>query len=130
MEFLLRYHWPGNVRELENAIERAVALGTGVVLTTESLPEQVQDQTPDTRDRRPETGTPVSSLESPLDLDAVVSRVERDLILEALRQAGGVQKRAAQALGLSFESFRYRMKKHGIDPGEQRPETGDRRPES
>ena len=50
-------------------------------------------------------------------MDAVVSRVERDLILDALRQAGSVQKRAAQILGLSFESFRYRMKKHGIDPG-------------
>ncbi len=52
-----------------------------------------------------------------LDLDAVVSRVERDLILDALRQAGGVQKKAAQLVGLSFESFRYRMKKYGIDPG-------------
>ncbi|MEE9124078.1 MAG: helix-turn-helix domain-containing protein, partial [candidate division NC10 bacterium] len=33
------------------------------------------------------------------------------------RQAGGVQKKAAQLVGLSFESFRYRMKKYGIDPG-------------
>ncbi len=130
MELFLRYDWPGNVLELENAIERAVALGTGAVLTPESLPEQIRDRRPETgdqrretRDRGPETGTPVSSLESPVDLDAVVSRVERDLILEALRQAGGVQKKAAQALGLSFESFRYRMKKHGIDPGERRPET-------
>ena len=63
-------------------------------------------------------------------MDAVVSRVERDLILDALRQAGGVQKRAAQILGLSFESFRYRMKKHGIEPTDRRAETGDRRPET
>ena len=62
-------------------------------------------------------------------MDAVVSRVERDLILDALRQAGGVQKRAAQILGLSFESFRYRMKKHGIEPGnrtsDHKPQTAD-----
>ncbi|MGH7424145.1 MAG: sigma-54 interaction domain-containing protein, partial [Candidatus Methylomirabilales bacterium] len=141
MELLLRYHWPGNVRELENAIERAVALGTAAVLAPDSLPEAVRDSGQETGDPRPETGvrgpgtedsslqSPVSSLahglKSPVDLDAIVSRVERDLILDALRQAGGVQKRAAQILGLSFESFRYRMKKHGIDPGDQRLETRD-----
>ncbi len=132
MELLLRYHWPGNVRELENAIERAVALGAAAVLAPDSLPDPIRDPRPETGDPRPETGdrrqgtensslqSPVSSLahglQSPVDLDAVVSRVERDLILDALKQAGGVQKRAAQILGLSFESFRYRMKKHGIDP--------------
>ena len=141
MELLLRYHWPGNVRELENAIERAVALGTGAVLTPESLPEQIRVESPESRDERLDPGNMkrevhprLSTLDSPLDLDAVVSRVERDLILEALRQAGGVQKRAAQALGLSFESFRYRMKKHGIDPGgktsDSRQETADRGPQT
>jgi two-component system, NtrC family, response regulator PilR len=137
MELLLRYSWPGNVRELENAIERAVALGTGAVLTPDSLPDQIREERPESGDRRREAGdlardipSPASGLHSPVDLDAVVSRVERDLILEALRQAGGVQKRAAQMLGLSFESFRYRMKKHGIEPAEQRHETGDRRPET
>jgi two-component system response regulator PilR (NtrC family) len=146
MELLLRYHWPGNVRELENVIERAVALGTSAVLGPDSLPDQIRHPTPETGDRRRETGdqamgtedsslqSPVSSLphglQSPVDLDAVVSRVERDLILDALRQAGGVQKRAAQILGLSFESFRYRVKKHGIDPTDRRAETGDRRRET
>ena len=132
MELLLRYHWPGNVRELENAIERAVALGTAAVLTPDCLPDQLRDHRPETTDPRPQTRdhrlgaeeqglrSEVWSLKSSpggVDLDAVVSRVERDLILDALRQAGGVQKRAAQILGLSFESFRYRMKKHGIEPG-------------
>lgn len=139
MELLLRYHWPGNVRELENAIERAVALGTEGVLTPESLPEHIHMgvESPESRDERPgrenmetEVRSQLSTLNSPLDLDAVVSRVERDLILEALRQAGGVQKKAAQLVGLSFESFRYRMKKYGIDAGEQRRETGDQRPEN
>jgi len=144
MELFLGYDWPGNVRELENAIERAVALGTGAVLTPENLPDQVRNPVPETDDQRPATGdrrsetrdhgqglqSPSSGLKSPVDLDAVVSRVERDLILEALRQAGGVQKRAAQMLGLSFESFRYRMKKHGIEPTERRAEAGDQKPET
>jgi len=142
MELLLRYHWPGNVRELENAIERAVALGTAAVLTPDSLPEPIRDQRSETADLRPQTTdlrlgaeeqglrSEVWSLKSSpggVDLDAIVSRVERDLILDALRQAGGVQKRAAQILGLSFESFRYRMKKHGIDPGNK---TSDHRPQT
>jgi DNA-binding NtrC family response regulator len=131
MELLLRYPWPGNVRELENAVERAVALGAAAVLTPESLPDQLRVESPESRGERLDPGNMgrevhprLSTLDSPLDLNAVVSRVERDLILEALRQAGGVQKRAAQALGLSFESFRYRMKKHGIEPGNK---TSDRR---
>jgi two-component system response regulator PilR (NtrC family) len=122
MDLLLGSHWPGNVRELENAIERAVALETTGILTPDSLPEQVQmgRQTTDRRLQTEELGlrSEASGLRPGLDLDAIVSKVERDLILEALRQAEGVQKRAAQLLGLSFESFRYRMKKHGIEPGD------------
>ncbi len=124
MELLLRYHWPGNVRELENAVERAVTLGTGSVLTPESLPETVRarPEASDSEGQRVEGTMPSAVSEftpssEKLDLDRVVSKVERDLILEALRQAGGVQKKAAQLVGLSFESFRYRMKKYGIDPG-------------
>ncbi len=134
MELLLRYYWPGNVRELENAIERAVALGTGGVLTPDSLPETVVGQAGalDSTGQPMEGALPVEVSEllssEKMDLDAIVSRVERDLILEALRQAGGIQKKAAQVLGLSFESFRYRMKKHGIDPTERRAETGDQGP--
>ncbi len=134
MELLLRYYWPGNVRELENAIERAVALGTGGVLTPDSLPETVVGQAGalDSTGQPMEGALPVEVSEllssEKMDLDAIVSRVERDLILEALRQAGGIQKKAAQVLGLSFEAFRYRMKKHGIDPTERRAETGDQGP--
>ncbi|HKH48263.1 MAG TPA: sigma-54 dependent transcriptional regulator, partial [Thermoanaerobaculia bacterium] len=46
MELLLDYHWPGNVRELENAIERAVVLSTGEVLTEELLPTSVRQREP------------------------------------------------------------------------------------
>jgi DNA-binding NtrC family response regulator len=129
-----------------------VALGTAAVLTPDSLPDQIRDPRPETRDQGPETTDPrpqttdlrlgaeeqglrseVWSLKSSpggVDLDAIVSRVERDLILDALRQAGGVQKRAAQILGLSFESFRYRMKKHGIDPGNKAPDHRHQTPDS
>ncbi len=118
---------------LENAIERAVALGTESVLTVENLPETVRarPEAPDSEEKSAASSLPSAVSEftpssEKLDLDRVVSRVERDLILEALRQAGGVQKKAAQLVGLSFESFRYRMKKYGIDAeeGKRSPSEG------
>ncbi|MFQ5989298.1 MAG: sigma-54-dependent transcriptional regulator [Candidatus Methylomirabilales bacterium] len=127
MEMLLTHHWPGNVRELENAIEQSVALGTEDVLVPENLPEMVRARpgAADSQVQRAENALPPEASgfapsSEKLDLDAIVSRVERDLLLEALRQAGGVQKKAAQLVGLSFESFRYRLKKYGIDPEEGR----------
>ncbi|MFQ5881418.1 MAG: sigma-54-dependent transcriptional regulator [Candidatus Methylomirabilales bacterium] len=106
MELLLRYHWPGNVRELENAIERAVAMESSEVLTAESLPDRLRDQ-------RLETGDSVQA--SLPDLDAVTAKVEREMLEDALRRSGGVQVRAAELLGISLRSFRYRAKKYGLE---------------
>ncbi|MFQ5657902.1 MAG: sigma-54-dependent transcriptional regulator [Candidatus Methylomirabilales bacterium] len=105
MEPLLRYDWPGNVRELENAVERGVAMESSEVLTPESLPDKL-------REGRPET---VENGQSPLGLDAVTAKVEREMLEDALRRSGGVQVRAAKLLGISLRSFRYRAKKYGVD---------------
>ena len=56
-------------------------------------------------------------------LDEVLGEVERRLILEALDRTGGVRKRAADLLGISFRSLRYRLKKLGL--GEDSEEDGD-----
>jgi two-component system response regulator PilR (NtrC family) len=105
---LERYAWPGNVRELENVIERAVTLEPGEVIGIESLPESVRARNaPDfTRVELPPEG---------LDLDALMERIERDLLGQALRRADGVQSRAAQLLRTSFRSFRYRLQKYGLE---------------
>ena len=50
-----------------------------------------------------------------VDLDALVNEYEGDLLLQALRAEGGVKKRAARRLGISFRSFRYRLEKLGLD---------------
>ncbi len=50
-----------------------------------------------------------------IDLEALVNDYERSLLNEALRLAGGVKKRAAHLLGVSFRSFRYRLEKLGLD---------------
>jgi len=50
-----------------------------------------------------------------MDLDAARAEYERGLLVEALERAGGVKKRAAALLGISFRSMRYRLEKLGLD---------------
>jgi two-component system response regulator PilR (NtrC family) len=111
---LTAYTFPGNVRELENVIERAVALSGSRVIGLGDLPESVSGH----------AGAPAPSLlELPpggLNLDDVLNEAERRLLLAALERTGGVRKRAAKLLGITFRSLRYRLQKQGLadDHGE------------
>jgi two-component system, NtrC family, response regulator PilR len=96
------------VRELENVIERAVALCRGSRIGVDLLPPALIER------RSVPRGAPARS---GANLDELVSSYERGLLLDALQQSGGVKKRAAQRLGISFRSFRYRLEKLGIDGG-------------
>ena len=107
MARLMEYRFPGNVRELENVIERAVALSRGEVIDVEALPPSVLNS-------GVSIGSPRISSEG-IDLEAMIGAYESELLLEALRAAGGVKKRAAQLVGVSFRSFRYRLEKLGIE---------------
>ncbi len=107
LDALLRYPFPGNVRELENIIERAVALSRGDWIDRDALaPGVLQPPSEASSSRIPDEGA---------DLDAMLGSYERGLLLEALERSGGVKKRAAQLLGISFRSFRYRLEKLGLD---------------
>jgi transcriptional regulator with GAF, ATPase, and Fis domain len=86
--FLSAYDWPGNVRELENAIERAVVLGTTDLILPEDLPEPVMET-----ELLPTTA-------SSLKYHEAVTETKRQIILDAMNQAKGNYTDAAKLLGL------------------------------
>jgi len=104
-DLLMRYAYPGNVRELENIIERAVVLAKRGTIMASDLPLHLQGD--DANDR-----LPVVPLQG--QLNETLDTVERGLILDALKEAGGIQTRAAARLGISERVLRYKLKKYGI----------------
>ena len=112
---LLAYGWPGNVRELTNVIERVSLLTETPTVTAAALGLMVRDPVPSSP--RTEGGPPDAQ---PLLVEAAES-VERDQLLEVLREAGGNVSRAAARLGISRNTLRYRIEKHGLRPGSVPP---------
>jgi DNA-binding NtrC family response regulator len=98
------YRWPGNVRELRNVIERAVLLGARPEIGPEDLPAEIS------RITAPEA--PPGPALPPRGLS--MEEVERELIQRALADEGGNQTHAARRLGISRDTLRYRLKKHGL----------------
>lgn len=131
------YPWPGNVRELENLVERAVTLETGEKVSLSALPPgfaAALAAAPASgvarRAAAGEGGAAVGAApaeirlpapdfaKGPIDLDAILGEVEKTYLMAALEHAGGVKKKAATLLGITFRSIRYRLKKLGVDEGE------------
>jgi two-component system, NtrC family, response regulator PilR len=106
---LAHYTWPGNVRELENAIEHAVAVSAGRdgLVGLEHLPGAIHGMGPEAE----------LLLEIPkggVEFESQIAQVEKRYLVEALRMAGGVRRRAAELLHMSYRSFRHYAKKHGV----------------
>jgi Nif-specific regulatory protein len=104
---LERYAWPGNIRELENAIERAVILCQGTMITAQELP----------RDVREYLRTPVLSGDAfrlpPGGI--ILAELEKELIRQALEQTHQNKSHAAKLLGLSRTQLRTRMRHFGLE---------------
>ena len=98
---LLRYEWPGNVRELENCVEHAIALARTSMIELDDLPEEV-------RLAAPKALVPTSGAFRNLD------EVEKDYILETLKQHGGNQTRTATALGIGTATLYRKLKSYGL----------------
>ena len=102
IDLLTSYSWPGNVRELENCIERAVILSGDAVIHSYNLPPSLQSPA--------STGTgPASTLE------AALSRLEKELIAEALKINGGNMAAAARQLGITGRQMGLRVHHYGIN---------------
>ncbi len=117
---LLGYAWPGNVRELANVMERVALLGEGQEVTAAMLALPAAPS--------PEPGEPARTGATVALTDAVES-VEREHLLEALRQTHWNISRAAARLGLPRNTLRYRIEKYGLRPGAASPPRRPRRGE-
>lgn len=113
MDVLKGYHFPGNVRELENIMERTVALEPGPVILPESLPRHMLERREEVPGQLDASRIELTA-DKGIDLEALVSEFERTLLIKALEQTGGIKKRAAKLLNISFRSMRYRVDKYAL----------------
>jgi PAS domain S-box-containing protein len=114
---LMNYHYPGNVRELENIIEHAVAVTNKNIMTEEDLPAHVKGVRIDEEAELFEKTAPGGSelfFGKGLSLDAELETHEKCILLGALKRTNGVQKRAAEILGINYRSLRHRLEKYGM----------------
>jgi Nif-specific regulatory protein len=107
LKLLMRYNWPGNIRELENAVERAMLLANGTLISIDDL--RLGDQTSSGAPREtasivkiPPTGIPLED-------------IERLALVEALKMSNWVQKDAAELLAISPRVMNYKIKTLGIE---------------
>ncbi len=105
MKILLDYNWPGNVRELENLIERMIVMNRTGIITEDELPEKI-------RSRPHMIGKVLMELP---DEGINLEDIEKELILKAYEKCEQNQSRTARYLGITRNTFLYRMDKFGID---------------
>ncbi len=114
---LMNYAYPGNVRELENILEHAVAVTNRNILTEDDLPSHVRNL-PLVENGASVEGSAINGavqfFTKGVSLDAELETHERAILLDALRRANGVQKRAAELLGINYRSLRHRLDKYGL----------------
>ncbi|HXS69812.1 MAG TPA: sigma-54 dependent transcriptional regulator [Candidatus Polarisedimenticolia bacterium] len=128
---LEQYHWPGNVRELENVVRRALVVAKGDAILLSDLPPEIVGQAPAPSASAPLSSAPMGAVD-PGATDVValtrklfqwarkdpklklIPAVERELVLQALKETGGNQVQAAKLLGITRATLRKRIEKFGI----------------
>lgn len=105
MRCLMAYVWPGNIRELENAIEHAVIVSEGGVISSACLPHSVRSSA---------ALQAVGSEVEDLSIKRAEDAMERELIGKALARTGGNRTQAARILEISHRSLLYKIKEYGL----------------
>ena len=103
---MMRYNWPGNIRELKNVCERLYILFSGKEIDFSNLPQEIRLYSPQS-----ENTHSISLPAAGIKLD----EVEVDLIQQALQKTSGNKSSAARLLGLTRDTFLYRLKKYAIN---------------
>lgn len=126
MRELMTWHWPGNIRELRNVLERASVMAeqgrimsVGLARRTK-MHDNHQETVADGLANGKEAEDAAKFIEAPtisegFSLDEHMAKSEKEIIISVLRQAGGVQARAAKLLGINQRSLWHRIKKYEID---------------
>lgn len=102
IDMLMEYHWPGNVRELENCIERAIILCNEGAIHSYHLPPSLQ------------TGKTSHTL-APITMEEAVANLEREMIIDSLKNTRGNIKKSAELIGTTVRKFAYKAGKYDVD---------------
>ena len=113
VDLLQKYNFPGNIRELENLIERSVALSSTNIILPDSLSLSIHKRRwiEGVKDRRYD----VDDVEKGVALDTILEEIERAYIEKAMKCTNGNKNSAADLLGITLRSLRYRCSKLGVD---------------
>ncbi|HRS82796.1 MAG TPA: sigma-54 dependent transcriptional regulator [Smithellaceae bacterium] len=108
MELLMEYPFPGNIRELENIIERGVAMEASNIILPENLVLTTDADAPGGL-------TELAIPDGGIDLNEELNRIEKRAIEKALQKTRGIKTKAAELLGVTSDSLKYRIEKLGIE---------------
>ncbi|MBL6996587.1 sigma-54 interaction domain-containing protein, partial [Desulfobacula sp.] len=100
IDMMMEYHWPGNVRELENCIERAVILCNEGAIHSYHLPATLQ--------------TGIKSKTLPRTLEDAVAHLEKEILMDSLKNTKGNINKAARLIGITVRKFSYKAEKYAI----------------
>jgi DNA-binding NtrC family response regulator len=104
LQLLIDYSWPGNIRELRHLIKRLIVMGECKDITTNMLPDEITE----------DTGLSDAGCFDNLSFDEAVSKLERNMMVWALKEAGGNKTKAAALLKIAPTTFRDKLSKYQI----------------